>query len=206
MSWCLIKLSSLHSFCVLLWLHWQPSTPSTVPDLSYMFAEISFYYEIRSVPSSVYVFCCITCRRLKPLYRSKDTNVYVLQTVDNNYSIWLSTFLTDHSCYFRRLPSPPPEFYRFWMHTFCRVQTYVFCLYPFAFSVYSVCVCVCARVRVQCRGIQIFQKYSSHLKILGARRVTWSKVHKEDSQTVGSTVQNLVIWVGLAPGICAPLC
>ena len=32
------------------------------------------------------------------------------------------------------------------------------------------------------RGVQIFQKSSSHLLILGARRVTCNKIHTEDPQ------------------------
>ena len=32
------------------------------------------------------------------------------------------------------------------------------------------------------QGYIYFQKYVSHLKILGTRMVTWSKFHTEDSQ------------------------
>ena len=42
------------------------------------------------------------------------------------------------------------------------------------------------------RGAQIFRKSRSHLKILGARRVIWSKLHREDPQILGATVQNVV--------------
>jgi hypothetical protein len=45
------------------------------------------------------------------------------------------------------------------------------------------------------RGTQIFQKYRSHLQILGTRRVTWSKFHTEDWQILGAMVQNLVTQV-----------
>jgi len=44
-------------------------------------------------------------------------------------------------------------------------------------------------------GAQILQKSRSHLKILGTRRVTCSKSHTEDPQTLGATVQNLVTTV-----------
>jgi hypothetical protein len=37
---------------------------------------------------------------------------------------------------------------------------------------------------------QFFQKATRRLRILGARRVTWSKLHAEDQQTFGVTVQN----------------
>ena len=45
---------------------------------------------------------------------------------------------------------------------------------------------------------QIFQKSSSHLKILGARKVAWSKFHTTDPQVLGANVQNLV---AMASGI-----
>ena len=47
------------------------------------------------------------------------------------------------------------------------------------------------------RDAQIFQNSRSHLKILDAGRVTWSKLHTHHPQTLGSTVHNLVavaIW------------
>jgi hypothetical protein len=49
------------------------------------------------------------------------------------------------------------------------------------------------------RGGQIFQSLRRHLKILGARRVTWSKCHTEDSTTFRATLQNLV-----ARNLCTP--
>jgi hypothetical protein len=42
------------------------------------------------------------------------------------------------------------------------------------------------------RNDQIFQKCRSHLKILGASRMTRSKFHTEDPQILGVTVENLV--------------
>jgi hypothetical protein len=42
------------------------------------------------------------------------------------------------------------------------------------------------------RGKQISQKSRIRLKILGARRVTKSKLHTEDPQILVATVQNLV--------------
>jgi hypothetical protein len=45
------------------------------------------------------------------------------------------------------------------------------------------------------RGPQIFQKKSSsHSKIVGARWVTRSMFHIEDSKLLGFNVQNLVAW------------
>ena len=48
---------------------------------------------------------------------------------------------------------------------------------------------------IKTRGAQISQKTSSHLKILGVRRVTWSMFHTEDPQILGTTKQNLVATV-----------
>jgi hypothetical protein len=42
------------------------------------------------------------------------------------------------------------------------------------------------------RGLQIFQKSSRQLKILGPRRVAGSKFYTEYPQILGTTVQNLV--------------
>jgi len=41
------------------------------------------------------------------------------------------------------------------------------------------------------RGAQIFQKSSSHVGILGTKRVTQSKFHNEDSQILGATAKTL---------------
>jgi len=41
------------------------------------------------------------------------------------------------------------------------------------------------------RDAQIFQKSISRLKILGARKMAWSKFHPEDPQTLDATIQNL---------------
>ena len=41
------------------------------------------------------------------------------------------------------------------------------------------------------RGLQIVNT-RRHLRIMGARRVTWGKFHSEDTVTSGATVQNLV--------------
>jgi len=40
------------------------------------------------------------------------------------------------------------------------------------------------------RAAEIFQKCRYHLKILGARRVTWSRFGTEDVQILGTAVQN----------------
>jgi hypothetical protein len=54
----------------------------------------------------------------------------------------------------------------------------------------------CEKRKVYFRtGAQILQKSRSHLKILGARRVTCSKSHTADPQMLGATVQNLVTTV-----------
>jgi hypothetical protein len=42
------------------------------------------------------------------------------------------------------------------------------------------------------RGANIFQKCRGQLKILFARKVTWSTFHVEDPQILGATVQNVV--------------
>ena len=39
---------------------------------------------------------------------------------------------------------------------------------------------------------QILQKFRSHLKIMGTRKVTWSKCHTESPQILGPTEQNLL--------------
>jgi hypothetical protein len=43
-----------------------------------------------------------------------------------------------------------------------------------------------------CRDTQILQKSWGHIKILGVRRVTWSRFHFEDSQMLVAALQNLV--------------
>jgi hypothetical protein len=42
------------------------------------------------------------------------------------------------------------------------------------------------------RGAQVFQKSRSSLKILVAKRVTWSKFHFEDPYILGTAIQNLI--------------
>jgi hypothetical protein len=41
---------------------------------------------------------------------------------------------------------------------------------------------------------QIFQKYRSHFKIVGAKMVTLRKFHIEYPQILGATFQNFVVW------------
>lgn len=41
------------------------------------------------------------------------------------------------------------------------------------------------------RGAQIFKKSSSHIEILGTRRVTQNKFHNEDPQILGATAHTL---------------
>jgi hypothetical protein len=50
------------------------------------------------------------------------------------------------------------------------------------------------------RGEQISRKFRIHLKILGATRVTRSKIRKQDPQMSGATVQHLV-----GRGMCTPI-
>jgi hypothetical protein len=57
---------------------------------------------------------------------------------------------------------------------------------------------------LQGRSAQIFQKSRSYLKILGARRVTWSKFHSEEPQILGAMVQNLVAWATWHQGFMYP--
>jgi len=44
----------------------------------------------------------------------------------------------------------------------------------------------------------------SHLKIVGTRMVIWSKLHTEDQQMLGTTVQNSVARVTWCPGVLQP--
>lgn len=43
-------------------------------------------------------------------------------------------------------------------------------------------------------GVQIFQKCKRQFKILGTRRVIWSRFYTEEPQILGTIVQNLVTW------------
>ena len=47
-------------------------------------------------------------------------------------------------------------------------------------------------IMIYSRGAQIFQKANSHLKILGAMKVTWSKFRTEGPQILGTRLQNVV--------------
>ena len=49
------------------------------------------------------------------------------------------------------------------------------------------------------RGVQMLQKSRNLLKILGARRVIWTKFHTEYSQIIGATVQILVATANWLP-------
>ena len=44
------------------------------------------------------------------------------------------------------------------------------------------------------RGGQVFQNSRSHLKIFGAKTETGKKLHTEDPQILGATVQNIILW------------
>ena len=54
------------------------------------------------------------------------------------------------------------------------------------------------------RGTHVFQKSRSHLKILGDRRVTRSKVRTVDTKVFVATVQNLVATATCARNVCTP--
>jgi hypothetical protein len=58
---------------------------------------------------------------------------------------------------------------------------------------------------------KLFQKSRNHLKILGGRRLTRSKFHTEDSQILGTIIQDLVTtatWhpAFVHPGLNVPTC
>ena len=54
---------------------------------------------------------------------------------------------------------------------------------------------------VSTRGVQIFQKSISHIRILVARKAVWSKLHTEDPKCFAATIQNLVSWDLCTPGL-----
>jgi hypothetical protein len=56
-------------------------------------------------------------------------------------------------------------------------------------------------VIVSAKGVQIFHKFRTHLRILGARNVRWSKFHAEDPGSFAITIQNLVSWDLCTPGL-----
>jgi hypothetical protein len=51
---------------------------------------------------------------------------------------------------------------------------------------------------------KFFQKSRTHLKILGARRVTWSRLNTEDPQILGIVVQILIVTETWRPGFVHP--
>jgi hypothetical protein len=53
-------------------------------------------------------------------------------------------------------------------------------------------------------GAQLLRKFSSHLKILGTGKVTWSKFHTEGPQILGATVQNSVVRATWRPRFVLP--
>jgi hypothetical protein len=55
------------------------------------------------------------------------------------------------------------------------------------------------------RNAQIIQKYRSHLKIVGARRVTCSKFNTDDPLVLGAIMQNLFATATWRPGCFTPL-
>jgi hypothetical protein len=54
-------------------------------------------------------------------------------------------------------------------------------------------------VTVAARFAQILQKYASHLKFLGARRMVSVKFRTEDTQILGTILHNLVVTVNWCP-------
>jgi hypothetical protein len=53
-------------------------------------------------------------------------------------------------------------------------------------------------------GAHISQKCRSHVKLLGARMVTWSKFHTKDPQILGAAIQNSVAMATWRPGFVHP--
>lgn len=51
---------------------------------------------------------------------------------------------------------------------------------------------------------QIFQNFGSHLKILGASKVTQNKFHTQNPQMLGVTAQSSVTWVMQGSGFVHP--
>jgi len=64
--------------------------------------------------------------------------------------------------------------------------------------IYRFCVCVLFAIPYF-RDVEIFQKFGSHLKILGTRWVTWWRFHIEESQILGAIVQKFVAWGSRCP-------
>jgi hypothetical protein len=56
------------------------------------------------------------------------------------------------------------------------------------------------------RCIQTSQKFRSHLKILGASRLTQSKFYTKDLQTLGNMIQSWVSRMTWCPGYMKPWC
>jgi hypothetical protein len=54
------------------------------------------------------------------------------------------------------------------------------------------------------RGARILRKTISPLKIVGARKLTWSHFHTVDPQILGATVQNVVATATWDPGFVHP--
>jgi len=50
------------------------------------------------------------------------------------------------------------------------------------------------------REAQVFQKSRSYFRILGTRRVIFSKFLSEDPQVLGTTIQNLITCMTWHPG------
>jgi hypothetical protein len=68
-------------------------------------------------------------------------------------------------------------------------------LIPLPHRIFTVSIKISQKTKqstVYARGAQISQQSRSHLKILGARRVTETKFHTEDPQILGVTVQTVV--------------
>jgi len=73
------------------------------------------------------------------------------------------------------------------------------------FALSSLCLEESLHIPRQCghdRGAHIFQKSTSHLKILSTRRVAWSKFCSEDRCILGTSVQNLVATATCNQDLC----
>ena len=57
---------------------------------------------------------------------------------------------------------------------------------------------------INTRGVQMFQKYGSQLRLLGTSTATWSKFRSECAHILGATGQNLSPWRPGTSDLCIP--
>ena len=97
-----------------------------------------------------------------------------------------------------KAPDHDFQFFRLYFRTVCCDKLYMLWLLPFPSDhchltyyhslLSNFCMCFAAWMH------RFFEKPRSHLKILGAWKVTWSKFSITDPQILGATIQNLVAW------------